>query len=892
MDTKNARKPLGSFRISLLCLALAGAFPILAEAAVAGRVQFVAGDVRIVGIDGKERAARKGEDVSEGETVLTGTGASAQLKMIDGGVLALRPGTRLKVDSYVFNGAEDGTENAALSLVKGGLRAITGLIGNTNKEKYKFQTPNAVIGIRGTDHEPVVLAEPAPGVAAENPPGTYDKVNVGATSLTTNAGTTVIGRNQVGFAASLDQLPVLLPKLPNFYKATPAPLAKTEQKKEQKEAAASQSAESGEAKAEAKVEAVQAIAAGAGLTGTDANGNRLNLTQQTLTTAGGQLLSLTGENVSRPRIGTELVVGYPYKETGGSGIFPGFFSFGGSELVLTRDGAGNLTAAVQGNDGFGFRGSLSQSGGLLTDLGGNAASGLAWGRWQGGEISLSMQYFGIDSHGQWGLGAQNAAGEFVIGAGQAEVRSLGAGSLHWLTGSAAEPGHLAQVLTGSANYSLVGGTRPTDQFGNVGTLNSAGLSVNFSTQIVDAKVNFSLGGNTWAMQSSGMTLNGTRFSSAFSCNAICGSGVSLTKNGVATGGLPTPNSSFSLGFMNGMLMGPGLSSAGLQYSVQEMVPTTSLQPGTGQPVTTFAANLMQGVAGFSGPTQNVHTPFRVVGITDGWSIASFLVPSAGGTSINPGGVYRGSVEGSAQPVARVVDGPAGMTEFIGRARGYTPVNQSQSVPGLFQPAPENTIRIGSAANTDLGSLTIGAATVSWGRWEGGNVDIYSRDGTVKLGVIDNSGRSMHWLNTSALSTTSVSLPVTGTATYTLAGNTKPTDLNGNTGTLGTATLNADFTKGKIDAGISVSFNSPTNTSNWSMSANNVPLDGSGGFKSSSMMNGVGGITHTVTCSGASCGTVNSGYIDGHFIAGGQGAAMRYGMAGQAIGVTGVVVMKR
>jgi hypothetical protein len=146
------------------------------------------------------------------------------------------------------------------------------------------------------------------------------------------------------------------------------------------------------------------------------------------------------------------------------------------------------------------------------------------------------------------------------------------------------------------------------------------------------------------------------------------------------------------------------------------------------------------------------------------------------------------------------------------------------------------------------------------------------------------------------------MPLTGSATYTIAGNTSPTDLNGNVGKLDAATLTADFANAKINAGVSVSFNTASNTSNWNMAANNIPLARVGEFKSGSALNGINGITHTVTCSGPACGTQTTGYIDGHFIGGAQGAVLSYNMttAGKTSSAaspllnaaTGIVVMKR
>ena len=77
----------------------------------------------------------------------SGAGASAQLKMVDGGFIAIRPNTDMTFDAYRYNGKEDGTENALVSLLNGGFRTITGVIGRSNKQNYQIKTDTATIGI-------------------------------------------------------------------------------------------------------------------------------------------------------------------------------------------------------------------------------------------------------------------------------------------------------------------------------------------------------------------------------------------------------------------------------------------------------------------------------------------------------------------------------------------------------------------------------------------------------------------------------------------------------------------------------------------------------------------------------------------------------------------------
>ena len=188
----------------------------------AGRVEFVFGNSRALAPNGAERVLKKGDVVHEGDTVITGPSASLQLLMVDQAMLAVRPNSRLRIDTYRFKGKEDGSELGVLRLIKGTFRSITGLIGHTNKKNYRIITDTANIGVRGTDHEAGYLL---PG-QTEGAPGTYDKVNWGGTYIKTPWGSVDVSPNQVGFASSKPgSMPVLLQGIPGFLQATP-PMSK------------------------------------------------------------------------------------------------------------------------------------------------------------------------------------------------------------------------------------------------------------------------------------------------------------------------------------------------------------------------------------------------------------------------------------------------------------------------------------------------------------------------------------------------------------------------------------------------------------------------------------------------------------------------------------------
>jgi len=130
-----------------LWLAVAAAWPLQGLAA-AGLVQFVAGDVQL-----RRGAAQapvaKGAEVESGDVVVTGAAGRAQIRFSDGGLVALYPDSQFTVTRYADagNAAED---HFAVDLLRGGMRAITGLIGKRDPRNYRVTTPTAVVGIRGS----------------------------------------------------------------------------------------------------------------------------------------------------------------------------------------------------------------------------------------------------------------------------------------------------------------------------------------------------------------------------------------------------------------------------------------------------------------------------------------------------------------------------------------------------------------------------------------------------------------------------------------------------------------------------------------------------------------------------------------------------------------------
>jgi len=135
-----------------MCLWFLMVGPCLAQGAAA--VVFASGSAQIVGKDGQARAAVRGEEIAAGETIETRDGRT-QLRFRDGASMSLQPATRFRVDEFRFvdqGGKASEDDRGFFSLLKGGFRTLSGLIGKVHRQQYKVDTVVATIGIRGTDY--------------------------------------------------------------------------------------------------------------------------------------------------------------------------------------------------------------------------------------------------------------------------------------------------------------------------------------------------------------------------------------------------------------------------------------------------------------------------------------------------------------------------------------------------------------------------------------------------------------------------------------------------------------------------------------------------------------------------------------------------------------------
>lgn len=125
----------------------------LAKPKAVGRVAFMRGKMAARNKDGSERKVRRGEPIYEGDTLVSGKGSFGVIAFRDKSRITLQPRSQFHVEKFSFSENKPESNVALMSLLRGGLRAVTGQIGKVNRNQYRMRTPVATIGIRGTGYD-------------------------------------------------------------------------------------------------------------------------------------------------------------------------------------------------------------------------------------------------------------------------------------------------------------------------------------------------------------------------------------------------------------------------------------------------------------------------------------------------------------------------------------------------------------------------------------------------------------------------------------------------------------------------------------------------------------------------------------------------------------------
>jgi hypothetical protein len=337
-------------------------------------------------------------------------------------------------------------------------------------------------------------------------------------------------------------------------------------------------------------------------------------------------------------------------------------------------------------------------------------------------------------------------------------------------------------------------------------LNHATLAVDFSRQAVDAMLQLNVNSHDWSAVATDIPIDRGFFTADSPLLAVDRDGT--------TGGS-------TWGLLQGTFAGQGLSGALLGYTLGD----------------TSIAETISGTASFYAPPQDTSATYRDIGIAGTDSRAPMPAALA--------------LHSTASTSTLGMDGSGNLIGFDTMLPSYSAL----STDDARTPAH---LDIGAATLTDTGTDT--DSGIMWGRWSG---TIAATDRVTGSPVSPAfNPQDLHIIAGPEMAS-QVMLPITGSATYRLAGGTRPTDNMGNVGTLNSASLSADFTNMTVVTGI----NATVGTTTFNAASSATPIE-SGRYFTATHKDSL-----TLSCTGAGSGTTHTGIISGAF----------YGTQGQSAG---------
>ncbi|MEO5693202.1 MAG: FecR family protein [Usitatibacter sp.] len=422
--------------VKILVAFVLAATAVDAVAQVIGRVLVVSGQVSVIR-QGLARPAAIGTGLEVGDSVVTGAASNTQLRFSDASLVALRESSRFLVERYEFQRA-GASDSLVFSLLKGGLRTITGTIGKSRRtEAYVVKTPLASVGVRGTQYALLYCNNDcgAPD-GTGGPNGMYGGVFDGRVGVFNNAGDVEFGRDEFFFVADINTIPQPLLGPPAFLADRLAGLVKNAPKPAAEPATRAEAAAGGVAPASEEI-VVPVVAFAA--TDTRGQGGAPIVVGSTANTFFAFAHSLIENN-------------------GGPASYGGSLSVPPSLVANPITTSGTTLTAFSLEPAAGRRGAVGPGG--IDMQGFDPASGVYWGRWRDGTVSVTAP----DQHLTPG------------------TQTPGTG-VHYMFGAAPTTEGVLAAKAGSFTYSDTGGTTPTDSNGQVATsFNFGPMNVNFTTQ--------------------------------------------------------------------------------------------------------------------------------------------------------------------------------------------------------------------------------------------------------------------------------------------------------------------------------------------------------------------------------------------------------------------------
>lgn len=153
-----------------------------------GTVTHLSGVLSAKKPDGTIRVLAERSEVGTGDVLTTEANTYANVRFSDGGQMTLKPTSSVKIEKFAYQKDQPQQDSFVVNLLQGGLRLVTGVVGNRNRNKFQIGTQTATIGIRGTTFLVEDCLSGGEGCPPGAEPGIYVGVTNGAVELSNSAG--------------------------------------------------------------------------------------------------------------------------------------------------------------------------------------------------------------------------------------------------------------------------------------------------------------------------------------------------------------------------------------------------------------------------------------------------------------------------------------------------------------------------------------------------------------------------------------------------------------------------------------------------------------------------------------------------------------------------------
>jgi ferric-dicitrate binding protein FerR (iron transport regulator) len=179
----------------LLISVLSAAAPQLAHANK-GTVTHLSGVLSAKKPDGTIRVLAERSEVAAGEVLTSERNTYANVRFADGGQMTLKPASSVRIEKFAYQQDKPQEDSFAISLLTGGLRMVSGIVGARSRAKFQVGTQTATIGIRGTTFNIDDCVNAAVEGCEGREPGIYVGVTNGSVELSNAEGRMVLQAGQ------------------------------------------------------------------------------------------------------------------------------------------------------------------------------------------------------------------------------------------------------------------------------------------------------------------------------------------------------------------------------------------------------------------------------------------------------------------------------------------------------------------------------------------------------------------------------------------------------------------------------------------------------------------------------------------------------------------------